>query len=209
MITAALAFGSLTVMSGLGAGAAWESARDRGRPVVPAFDDDTLELVGARGDEVSFYLRGSSQGRKWSTFGLNMELEEGHRLEVVPAREQDWDDTVRGSLGSFDAVGSFVIPDLEGPEERTVQGVIVGSMVIPRSIDEREFRNETESVEVPVALQLTSPEEAAALEAEAKGLMSKLFPILVVTSIASATLTLALSLFASRYKKKHDIANMM
>lgn len=207
--TIALAMLPVCIGSGLGAGAAWESARDRARPTVGISGDRSLTLVGARGDELSFYLRGESVGGgKWATSGLALEFD-GDRIEVVPPREQDWDDTLTGGLGEFKINGTFTVPDLPGAEKQIVAGAIVGSVLLPQPSGEREFENESETLDVPVELHLTSPAEADSHMAAAQGLMPRLVPILIAMSAGSAALGIVLALVAGRLKRKYGLGDLM
>jgi len=193
----------LVIFGGLGAGAAWEASRDRGRPVAAITGEKPLVLFGARGDEVSFYLTGESAGGKWAAgSGLSFEFR-GQSLTVVEETEPDWDETIKGGLGDFEITGTLRIPDVPGPETMVADdGVIQGTLRLPQPTGEREFDNRSESVSVPVTLELMTPGAAEARRVARQGLMPTLMTVGIWGAIGGAILGILLALYASRLTRR-------
>lgn len=136
--------------------------------------DSTLDLVGASGDEVTFYLADDSVKGLWAApSGVRLDLDNKETgfatsAEVIAAKRKDWDDPVffrsqpgRRSGHEFEIRGSFTVPDVPGPETQTLTGRVEGEFLIPGATEDgTHFFTVSRSLDTPTTLRVVSAEES-------------------------------------------------
>lgn len=139
-----------------------------GAPAVGLREGQELNLVGARGEEVEFAIKDNSLGGRWaSETGIELTLrnESGFQrsFEIAGPEEKDWDDSLTVSSRSdheFEILASFDVPDVPGPETQMLTGAISGDFEYPDATGDESFSDVSETLDIPVTLELVSPEEA-------------------------------------------------
>lgn len=142
-----------------------------------ALEGGSLTLVGAAGEKVEFRLDGVSISGLWSSpTGLSLTLEEPRSnfrvtVPVVAPRRREWGESI-GVSGEADDRGfsipaSFQIPS--GPDlvHRTLDGVITGTVEIPRRSFEAvqgrgglRFKNQVVQLWKPIRVAVVPPPES-------------------------------------------------
>jgi hypothetical protein len=107
-----------------------------------ALEAGSLTLVGAAGERIEFRLESVSIGGRWaSPTGLSLTLQEPRSnfrvtVPVVAPRKREWGDSI-GVSGEPDDRGlsipvSFQIPSDPDLVHRTLEGLITGTVEVPR-----------------------------------------------------------------------------
>ena len=142
-----------------------------------ALEGGSLTLVGAAGEPIEFRLEGVSVSGLWSApTGLSLTLQEPRSnfrvtVPVVAARRREWGETI-GVSGEADDRGfsipaSFQMPS--GPDlvNRTLDGVITGTVEVPRRSFEAvqgrgglRFKNHVVQVWKPIRVSVVPPRES-------------------------------------------------
>ncbi len=194
----ALLMAVVTIFALLFAGTGWEKTRGS-VPSVSLDSDRTLQLAGARGEEVSFYVTGKVLGKvRWrSNTGLFVELD-GQRFQAVAARRYDWGGAInvgKGPLDDLKILGAFRVPDLPGAELQTVTGTLTGEIVSAQASGSG-FYNRTDNLRVPVTLEIVSAEKSARLRAEREGPGARRLRVSLWAAAASAFLGICLGAYS-------------
>lgn len=164
-------------------GAIFDLAGAPGPYSVPTvgLEGESLELVGARGDELSFYLTDFSPSGHWAApGGLRLELgseDTAFRTsaEAIAPRQKDWEDPVfyTGTQPAFKAGhnfeirGSFTVPDVPSPETQTLTGRLRGEFLYPGTEVERlNFTTTHLELDILASLEVVSAEEAERLRSD-------------------------------------------
>ena len=139
--------------------------------------DSTLQLVGARGEEVSFKLVGNSAQGLWAApRGLRLELgndEAGSSAaaSAIAPKKKDWTDPVFYSYQpglrnktDFEITGSFTVPDLGGPRTQTLGGSLRGEFLYPgETTDDMHFTTAHLELDIPATLKVVTAKESERL----------------------------------------------
>jgi hypothetical protein len=119
-----------------------------------------LKVTTARGETVTLGLQVEHGiDRHWaSNQGLTLTLDGvSTPLQVVEPKEKDWDDTINTNRSlenmTFIVKGQLTIPSsIGGPEQRTLSGMLNGSIDYPAG--GHFFENRTVDIYIPVQIQL-------------------------------------------------------
>ena len=159
--------------------------------------DPLLRLAGGRGDEVDFFIVHQSHDCKWAsptgiTLILGRDGDGRQMIEVVEAKEQDWEESVAEGLCDVEIGASFTVPDVPGPTTQTVSGSLEGQFIYPRSTVGDSFEDVTVYLDIPVTLEVVSADEGARLRS------SRRRPVLILGLLAGLGLLASVSYFVAR-----------
>ena len=139
-----------------------------------ALEGSSLDLVGARGDEVKFYLADNSVKGLWAApRGLRLELSNDEAgfatsAQVVAPKQKDWKDPVFYSSQpgfrsghEFEIRASLTVPDVPGPQTQTLTGRLAGEFLSPGATDNGlHFNTVSHDLDMPATLAVVSEEES-------------------------------------------------
>lgn len=147
-------------------------------------EGESLDLVGARGDELTFYLADTSVKGLWAApSGLRLAVgndDTGFSTspETIAPKQKDWEDPVFWSSqpgfrdpGEFEIRGSFAVPDAPGPETQTLIGILEGEFLYPgKTEDGMHFSTESLELEIPATVAVVSAAEGERLASDFRAL---------------------------------------
>lgn len=192
---AAVLFICLGLVIGLFGGWFWEISRDRIRPSAELTSEQTLELTGAPNQDVRFYLTERYViGEQWRTDGLNMHIGD-QSVQVVEPHQDDWGEAVSTTNRALDTVkldGAFRTPDIAPGQ--TLQGMIIGTVTVPKPADNGRFSNTSVTAEIPIKLHVVTPQDAETWRQDKQGIFPVIYPYMLGLAIAMLTAGLILVL---------------
>ncbi len=125
------------------------------RPTHLVSEPTPLKITTARGERIAFVIE-IGGAEEWASSGISMTLSEvQNTFQIIEPKKISWDDTYHIRIGAgAQTQGSIVIPtSIDGPEDRLLAGNILGDVIQPGTLG-----NVTQSIDIPIQLQLRSPE---------------------------------------------------
>jgi hypothetical protein len=168
-----------------------------------ALEGGSLSLVGAAGEPIEFRLEGVSISGLWaSPTGLSLTLEEARSnfrvtVPVVAPRRREWGDAI-GVSGQSDERGlsipvSFQIPSDPGLVHRTLDGVITGTVEVPRRSFEvvqgrggLRFKNDVVQLWKPIRVSVVPPGESPRSRATSRHRIEVVLSVVAFVAFAGA-----------------------
>ncbi len=164
---------------------------------------ETLRLSGASGGFVRFEMYYSGLSDNWaSSTGITLTLDgDAASTMVVNPRTKNWTNSVKiypSQSSSVDRIqGSFSIPRYSAPFPRTITGIITGEVEYPVGAERGGFRDQRRNLEIPVILEVGSPEEAERLKEANREIY--LLPIELLLYAVALSVPYSVVLLGTRY----------
>ncbi|GCE27655.1 hypothetical protein KDA_31390 [Dictyobacter alpinus] len=119
-----------------------------------------LNVTGAPGAYILFTLSLSSAvSGHWSTSGITAQLQGiNQKLTVIPAREQDWSDSIEGKANTTRIDGALLLPSSVS-ETKDLIGTVTGAIDYPRASSFNDFQTSTIPISVSLHIKLISGQE--------------------------------------------------